>query len=242
MFLRGGMTGSEAVNHFNVSEEEQWAPLSDLMAALFLLFMLIAAVSAIAARPNSEPIPAPDTAHEFKNQCDQIYKLLKTRFDTDGTRWATVVLTPSASIRFRDADILFQKGSAVIGENFKSQLAVFFPIYMKTISEFGDDILEIRIEGHTSSEFAAAVNDKDAYFKNMELSQDRTRTILQYVLSLPEAKEYEHWAQRRLTANGLSSSKPIPVYAGVEGKVQSRRVEFRVLAKSCLKAGIFGDD
>ena len=78
--------------------------------------------------------------------------------------------------------------------------------------------MEIRIEGHTDSD--------GEYFHNMELSQNRTRTVLQYCFGLMNEQEAA-WAKSLITANGLSSSQPI-IISGVEDKGLSRRVEFRV--------------
>ncbi len=246
------------MRNFITSDEEQWAPLSDLMAALLLLFMLIAAISTVAARSDAEPdtvpepepntIPEPETVSipdsdpdkVHRKKCDENFRLLKSRFNPETSRWAVELTYPDA-IRFSDDDVLFPTGSAEITESFKLTLNTFFPAYMNTIRQFSDDIREIRIEGHTSSEFKAAKTVKEAYFKNMELSQDRTREILQYVLSLPEVKEHEEWAKKRMTANGLSSSQPIKD-GDQENKEKSRRVEFKLLAKSCLKAGMYGDN
>ena len=61
----------------------------------------------------------------------------------------------------------------------------------------------------------------------MELSQDRTRSVLRFVLDTVNEGEPREWTRRHLTANGLSSSQPILV-DGAEDPAASRRVEFRV--------------
>ena len=65
----------------------------------------------------------------------------------------------------------------------------------------------------------------------MKLSQDRTRSVLEYVMSLPQVSNQREWLKNYLTANGLSSSKLI-MTNGVEDKEKSRRVEFRVKTNS----------
>ena len=60
----------------------------------------------------------------------------------------------------------------------------------------------------------------------MELSQNRTRSVLEYCFGLM-TREQIIWAKSLITANGLSSSQPILVH-GVEDTSLSRRVEFRV--------------
>lgn len=88
-------------------------------------------------------------------------------------------------------------------------------------------IEEIRIEGHTSLEGKKGMNEEEAYFYNMELSQNRTRSVLKHCLSLIENDILE-WTKMRTTANGLSSVKPIANNSSEEGRKQNRRVEFRV--------------
>ena len=72
----------------------------------------------------------------------------------------------------------------------------------------------------------------DAYFRNMELSQERTREVLRFGLAhAPVAPELRNWAQSRITANGLSSSRVRQRADGTEDREASRRVEFRVVLR-----------
>jgi outer membrane protein OmpA-like peptidoglycan-associated protein len=95
------------------------------------------------------------------------------------------------------------------------------------LSEFQSSIEEIRIEGHTSSEWTNA-SPEQAYYLNMALSQARTREVLSFALSLPAVSSQRDWVQTFLTANGLSSSRPIFDASGSENPERSRRVEFRI--------------
>lgn len=219
----------------HTTDDEQWMPVSDLMALLMIIFMFIAIIF-VRTVVNQEKV--------FQTECDKIYRVLEAEFESDFAKWQ-VVLLEDLTIRFKNPDVLFSAGSDEIRPYFKEILSNFFPRYMQTVSPYKNDIREIRIEGHTSSEYAAASSDEEAYFRNMQLSQDRTRTVLQYVLDLPEAGNYDGWARPRITANGLSSSKllgsdgrPIDI-GGKEDKDLSRRVEFRLLTTSCQKAGIY---
>jgi outer membrane protein OmpA-like peptidoglycan-associated protein len=65
----------------------------------------------------------------------------------------------------------------------------------------------------------------------MALSQNRTRATLEYCLMLNDITVNRSWIQQILTANGLSSSKPILVN-NIEDTVHSRRVEFRIKTNS----------
>ena len=96
--------------------------------------------------------------------------------------------------------------------------AGYDPIVYKWLLKALDNIEEIRIEGHT--------NSNGGYFSNMELSQNRTRAVLQYCLNMMPEEDMA-WAKALITANGLSSSHLI-MKDGQEDKELSRRVEFRV--------------
>jgi outer membrane protein OmpA-like peptidoglycan-associated protein len=113
--------------------------------------------------------------------------------------------------------------------HFKEILDNFFPRYIAILGnqKYREDIEEIRIEGHTSSEGRVGMTQEEAYFYNMDLSQVRTCEVLQYVLRSWHLQNKE-WIKERLTANGLSSSKLVLYKNGTENKEKSRRVEFRV--------------
>ena len=108
----------------------------------------------------------------------------------------------------------------------KEILKDFFPRYVKVIMKYYPDIEEIRIEGHTSSEWRENVSRDIAYFKNMKLSQDRTRSVLFYLMSIESINGKKKNIMKKLTANGLSSSRLILNTDGTEDENASRRVEF----------------
>ena len=116
--------------------------------------------------------------------------------------------------------MLFDEGKDQLKDSFKPILNDFFPRYIAVLSrpEYKENIEEIRIESHT--------NSNGGYYSNMELSQNRTRAVLQYCFSLMPDKDVI-WLKGLVTANGLSSSRLI-TRKGVEAKELSRRVEFRV--------------
>tara|TARA_B100000886_G_scaffold247023_1_gene173853 strand:- start:272 stop:664 length:393 start_codon:yes stop_codon:yes gene_type:complete len=100
--------------------------------------------------------------------------------------------------------------------------------------EFKDNIAEVRIEGHTSSDWRGK-DGKEAFIKNMELSQARTRTVMNYTLRMPELNQISGWMTKTISANGLSSSKLIPMSKEgpfIENKEASRRVDFAVRTKT----------
>ena len=134
-------------------------------------------------------------------------------------------------VRFEEPEVLFGQGQSNVRPVFKEILSDFFPRFVRILRkpDYKDSVVEIRIEGHTSSEWFAGAGPDEAYIRNMELSQGRTRSVLAYVLQLsPIAGDpIKGWLKDRLTANGLSSSQPI-TRNGAEDLEASRRVEFRV--------------
>jgi outer membrane protein OmpA-like peptidoglycan-associated protein len=136
------------------------------------------------------------------------------------------------TLRFADPNMLFEVGSAKLRPTFEALLSQLVPEYLKVLHEFKNDIEEVRIEGHTSSEWGTE-KGLYAYFNNMALSQERTRAVLEYGLTKTNTPEpVVQWGRERITANGLSSSRPRELASGVEDPDASRRVEFRVLMKA----------
>jgi outer membrane protein OmpA-like peptidoglycan-associated protein len=211
----------------NVSSDTQWVPISDLMSVLMMLFLFISVIYMRHLQIGKERIE--EIAVTYSKLQRDLYKELQGEFEKDLPIWNAIIDSQTLSFRFKEPDILFNQGEANIKEEFKIVLNNFFPRYITilTKSKFKEDIDEIRIEGHTSSEWRNDVSKDYSYFMNMELSQNRTRSVLSYVMMLPAVNDIKPWLQKKLTANGLAFSQPILVN-NVEDKSLSRRVEFRV--------------
>jgi len=207
--------------------EEHWIPLSDLMTGLMMIFMLISVLSMVQVQASGDAMRS--VAQNYGQSRQNLYRDLLHEFSPDLRRWRAK-LDPDLTIRFEQPDVLFDTGRAELKASFKVILADFFPRYVRIISDpsYKPYISEIRIEGHTSSIWGAGVNEDDAYFRNMELSQSRTRSTLEYVLLLPQVAADKSWLTRHLTANGLSSSRTLRNEDGTENVEASQRVEFRV--------------
>jgi outer membrane protein OmpA-like peptidoglycan-associated protein len=156
---------------------------------------------------------------------------LQGEFGADLPRWGATFDAGALTIRFQNPDVLFEGGSAELQPGFARQLTEFFPRYIASLREFRDDIQEVRIEGHTSSEWQGAA-PLEAYFRNMALSQARTRSVLDFGLTRTAIPpDMRDWARGLITANGLSSSRLRFRPDGAEDREGSRRVEFRVVMK-----------
>ncbi|UZK04119.1 OmpA family protein [Venatoribacter cucullus] len=208
-------------------QEGHWVAVSDLMAGLMMVFMLVAVVFMINVETERNKIR--DVAILYDTLRTQLYEDLQREFAPDMERWGAE-LDKDLAFRFNNSEVLFDQGDAVLKGEFEAILADFFPRYIRIITQeqYRDDILEVRIEGHTSSAWSGAASDDDAYIRNMNLSQQRTRSTLAYVLGLPPVQADKNWLKSHLTANGLSSAKVIRNEQGTENPDRSRRVEFRV--------------
>lgn len=208
-------------------QEGHWVAVSDLMAGLMMVFMLISIVFMVNVETERNKIR--DVAILYDHLRIQLYEDLKKEFAPDMQRWGAE-LDKDLTFRFNNSEVLFDKGAADLKPEFQSILEDFFPRYIHIITreKYRDDILEVRIEGHTSSAWFGAGSEDEAYIRNMELSQKRTRSTLGFVLELPEVSTNKDWLKSHLTANGLSSAKVVRNADGSENDERSRRVEFRV--------------
>jgi outer membrane protein OmpA-like peptidoglycan-associated protein len=223
------------------SKEEHWIPLSDLMTGLMMMFLLVAILFMLKVESDGDKLRelkavAERQADQMKRAAllydemrEQLYRDLETEFREDLPRWKARLDTDLA-IRFEEPEILFDTGKAMLKPGFTAILDDFFPRYVRILStkKYRETIEEIRIEGHTSTIWNAQTIGDVAYFKNMELSQSRTRTTLEYVLALGPIAVWKNWLIARMTANGLSSSRPRLNADGTENREASQRVEFRV--------------
>lgn len=200
-------------------EDEYWISISDLMSGLMVVFLFIAVAYVTNIYVTYERLQT------------RLYTELVNEFEQDLPRWNAIIRRDDLAVRFREPDVLFDVGSAELKPRFRTILRDFFPRYIRILTQeqYVDEIEEVRIEGHTSSEWRAGTDSLEAYINNMELSQDRTRSVLSYVLNMDRAEARYNWLVRRLTANGLSSSNLIYA-AGTneEDPERSRRVEFRI--------------
>jgi outer membrane protein OmpA-like peptidoglycan-associated protein len=163
---------------------------------------------------------------------------LAKEFGADLSRWNAEIDKKQLVIRFNNPDVLFEQGQAVLKSQFEQILSDFCPRFLTMLSRYGNDIAEIRIEGHTSSEWRETTAVREAYFHNMALSQSRTRAALEYCLNLDAVGGVEGWARSTLVAVGMSSSHLIvDSTANAEDRERSRRVEFRIVTDAARRIG-----
>jgi len=210
----------------HIEQEEHWVSVSDLMAGLMMVFLLVAIVFMVNAEIERNKIR--DVAVLYDRLRTQLYQDLLSEFEPDLEQWGAQI-NADLSIRFGRPELIFDKGENELKQGFMQILDDFFPRYLSIIAsdKYREDIAEVRIEGHTSSGWLSQ-SDDDAYILNMGLSQERTRSTLDYLLLLPDVQNEKDWLKEHMTANGLSSSKPVLLDDGEEDRERSRRVEFRL--------------
>ena len=217
---------------------KEWVSISDMMTGLMMVFLFLSILYMNQIQRESE-----ERIKDTKKSAEKINKLtqeymnykvlilnkLKEEFKKDLRKWNAEIIEDSLIIRFLSPDVMFDAGKSTIKREFKHILNDFCPRYFKILYEFKKGIEEIRIEGYTSDEWEG-LSKKEAYFQNMELSQDRTRSVLHYCVTIKNVeKNINDWVIKQLTANGLSSSRPICKENNtVKCRTKNRRVEFRI--------------
>ena len=210
-------------------EQESWISVSDLMAGLMMVFLFIAIIYAKDADKRATAVT--EVVTEWQQLEEDIYNALKSEFGKDLDKWNAEIEKDTLTVRFLAPEILFETGSDVLKPQFQDILSDFMPRYIVLlVTNFVDDISEVRIEGHTSSEWNQEP-EKSAFIKNMNLSQARTRSVLEYSFSLEQLDGFDIWMRKTMSANGLSSAKLI-MKGNLEDKKRSRRVEFAIRTKT----------
>ena len=205
--------------------EDQWISVSDMMAGLMMIFLFI---SIIYIQNISKYFS------EVADVSDEICADLKREFEKETDSWDMSICENGLLISF-DNESNFETNSAVLSPDFELVLSDFFPRLMAVIYEYQDSISELRIEGHTDSSVRRLDSQLSGYIYNTELSQERSRNVMDYSLHLSEITvqpKYLDWSYTHVTAHGMSSSKRIFSDAGDEDYAASRRVEFRLRTKA----------
>lgn len=219
---------------FKRSSEDHWIPLSDLMTGLMMIFLLVAIIFMLQLKAKEKEVK--DIGKNYTDLKSELCNELKSKFKDD-EQDLEVDPSCSLSIRFLNSESQFDLGKSEVKAAFREKLAVFFPKYIAVLNsnKYRDIVEEVRIEGHTSRLWGnPPIPPEQSYYKNMALSQERSRAVLEYVLSIPNIRESANWNWLvvRLTANGLSGIHPIMNQNGTINDALSQRVEFKIRTRS----------
>lgn len=210
---------------------EYWLTISDLMSGLMIVFLFISVAFMRYKEAENDKIKAIAIAYE-KNQIE-IYQALNKEFQHDLKLWNASIDDKTLSFQFNSPEVLFETGKSSINSNFKQILSDFIPRFLSVLEKYKSNIQEVRIEGHTSSEWTQQTNENVAYFNNMQLSQERTLEVLKYSYFIQKiSANQRQWMKSSFVAVGFSSSKIIKTKDDKEDKMRSRRVAFRVLTNA----------
>lgn len=213
---------------------EHWLSVSDLMSGLMIVFLFIAI--AFMRHTQNEKKKIEDVAVAYQQNQVAIFNELNQEFEKDLETWKASIDKETLSFQFNSPEVLFDKGSSELNGQFRTILDSFIPRYLKVLEKFRTSIDEVRIEGHTSSEWDDKTSPDIAYFKNMELSQDRTRSVLDYAYFNTSIDGHKQsWIKSSFAAVGLSSSRLKKDAQGLEDSERSRRVSFRVITNADIQ-------
>lgn len=220
-----------------MASEREWIGVSDLMSVLMMVFLFIAILFMLRVESDSQQMEQQHAAMKtiaeaYDETRHGLHDALQRAFDGDLRGWGAEIL-PDGTMRFNRPDALFAVGSSALSGEFKTTLRKFFPRYVAVLSsrEWRDDIGEIRIEGHTSSDWRGAEGGAETFIQNAKLSQARAFAVLEYAYQLPTVAEERMWLRDVLRATGVSFSRPV-LENGAENQQRSRRVEFHAVTKA----------
>ena len=224
-------------SYMAIKNQNIWIPFADTMTALMLIFLLI--VVLILSVVPREDLSTEVQLEEFEIVLDDLYEELSVAFANRRDEWGVRVLE-DLTIKFENPNILFDQDSAAIKDEFKEILNDFIPTYLKIVTKekYEETVKEIKIEGHTAN--ISPIHN--TYIKTVQLSQERAREILEYILYHEHFNALLKEEQERITfllsANGFGYGRAIDgagefVYTTKEPISQnSRRVEFRIVTNS----------
>ncbi len=221
----------------NVEQEDHWIAVSDLMAGLMMVFLFISIALMRSAQQERDEVKVSrdkiqEIAVAYQENQVAIYNSLLSEFSGNLETWKAKVNQSTLSFEFQAPEVLFGRGEITLKPGFMQILTDFFPRYLRVLEEFQPSIREVRIEGHTSSVWSHSNDESDAYFKNMSLSQGRTRSVLKYVYQLEAVTGERPWIKKTVAAVGFSSAHPKLEADGRENPEASRRVSFRVITNA----------
>ena len=166
------------------------------MTGLMVLFLLIAVTYMIRVEADA------DRVKEVAIACSEI-KDASIRRSKAGIQGPISGKLESTTDQERSLDPVYRagrllaEGSSDLKPEFRAILSDFFPRYVRILTspKYRGAISEVRIEGHTSSDWISVTTPEDAYFRNMELSKACTRSALVFALSLPEVNGERGWLE-----------------------------------------------
>ena len=137
------------------------------MTGLMVLFLLIAVTYMIRVEADADRVK--EVAIAYSEIKDALYDDLKREFELDLKNWKAQLIKDDLSIRFTEPDVLFAEGKQRSEAGIPGDPEQLFSTLRShsTSAKYRGAISEVRIEGHTSSDWTGVTTPEDAYFRNM---------------------------------------------------------------------------
>lgn len=173
----------------------------------------------------------------YSEMKEKIYTDLGEEFKHDMHRWNASLDRNDLSIKFfmddKSPRVMFAPGSGVQTDYYDDLISDFCPRYYRVLRPVIESSLvtEIKVEGHTSSEWTPGSTESESYYANLALSQERAKNVMITCLKSIEDHDPNRFVpfRRKITASGVAFSKVITDENGAEMSGASRRVEFKVV-------------
>lgn len=162
-------------------------------------------------------------SEEQKQEMGTLEKIsvqLQNAMDAEGVNYGVSV---DGSV-IMDSNVLFAYNTYSLTDEGKQYLDHFFPVFASVVlaEEFRGALEQIVFEGHTDM--------VGSYNFNLDLSQKRAQSVMEYCISILAQEEKEEMSL--LTeAVGRSFDEPVYTASGEVDADASRRVEIKILTK-----------
>ncbi|GMQ61688.1 OmpA/MotB family protein [Vallitalea maricola] len=222
---------------YKYEQEEEisyWLSFSDLMAGLLIVFILITVIMVFDL---SESTEASDIAKkEYENMHEEL-KSTKDRLDNITSindkiivllkkeLGDTVEINEDTGAISLKSDLLFDSGKSTLKKAGREFIKINMPAFFKVLlsdKDIKDNINAIIIHGFT--------DDAGNYDSGLKLSQDRARTVFQYILYEPTFAEYAEDLKELVVLSGVSETRLLEKEEeeSMESwRARNRRVEFQ---------------
>jgi len=166
---------------------------------------------------------------------DEFNQEVEKNLSEDFKRFGVIYIKESKVIRFNKLELLYSAGNNEMTDNFKNSLDFIYPKFLQIMLHYRDNIENIYVKGHSSSEHRKTEKIEDKYQLNLILSQERAEKVKQYLSKVMEKsiilEDDKKWLKEKISAHGMSSSKLIYNDDLTENKEKSRRIEIEVVFK-----------
>lgn len=195
---------------------EHWVTVSDMMAGLMMVFLLISVT--LMAGVTTEREREQRVCRAIRGELETVFENSKLGERGVGMLWRQRASGDDACLNicytFSSDAMSFEQGDPRLPPTAQENLRDFLPDYLSALHGRDSVISEVRIGGHTSSEWSGAAEEQSSdsvpYFNNMKLSQDRARNVLEFISEFVrdnrDSAFDENWVHRKFVAVGYSSS------------------------------------